>query len=178
MPTGADSGTSKCSSCWRTISPTAFGVDTSGVRIFRRGSANSPFSRLTGAALMPEPPMSTPNACAVSIIFNLSIKVCYGCIRTGTCYGNSQHTQKHARHAQLVRTIAQIAILNRVNISSSVFANDSSHVGRGSDVGRIVNRVIAARWETRGPRCYFSGGIGCHSGSCSSLRESHHPLAI
>ena len=58
------------------------------------------------------------------------------------------------------------------------FANDSSHVGRGSDVGRIVNRVIAARWETRGPRYYFSGGIGCHSGSCSSLRESHHPLAI
>ena len=45
-----------------TAAATAFGVAGCGVGTLNRSAANSPTTRLTGAALMPVPPMSMPKA--------------------------------------------------------------------------------------------------------------------
>ena len=50
------------------MTATASGVDSSGVGIRVRSVANLPLMRSTGAPLIPEPPISIPNACAVGII--------------------------------------------------------------------------------------------------------------
>ncbi len=65
-PTGpVESGNLATSSAM--ISPTASGVDCSGVSMRSRSAANSPVSTSTGAALMPLPPKSMPIGCALML---------------------------------------------------------------------------------------------------------------
>ncbi len=68
-PIGEPSCTSsKRSTISATQSHTASGVDFSGVSILKRSWANSPFSRSTGAPLIPLPPMSMPRGLAVLML--------------------------------------------------------------------------------------------------------------
>ncbi len=55
---------------------------------------------------MPEPPMSTPNACAVSIIFDLSYQGTYGYIEPVNAIVTRPMPQKRAENTQVVNTIA------------------------------------------------------------------------
>src|SRR5690349_9580275 len=62
MPTGRLLSRSSSSKSSSTTSATLSGVAWSGVGIRTRSAENSPFSRSTGAPLMPLPPKSTPTA--------------------------------------------------------------------------------------------------------------------
>ena len=61
IPTGPDQ-LNEVVSCF-TTSATASGRAGRGVGIFRRSARSLPAAASTGAALMPEPPMSMPSAC-------------------------------------------------------------------------------------------------------------------
>ena len=55
----------KCSTSSATTGAIDVGVAGWGVRILKRSAVSSPVAMLTGAAFIPEPPMSIPNACSL-----------------------------------------------------------------------------------------------------------------
>ena len=65
-PTGPSLSGNDVSSSAKTWA-TAFGVDGLGVSMRTRSAANSPFSRSTGAPLIPLPPKSIPNGTAAPV---------------------------------------------------------------------------------------------------------------